>query len=411
MKGKTNAVLPTSTPSSDFKFTMLFDADNFINDPDNCLVYSDGCRDYTPVSGPGADTTVAGCSIIGSWEMNADGTSSNPLLEKCFYATFTDAGVLHQKLNPQDLSQYIATWDNSSKKWVTASGTSSITTENTMFCIPTLYVSSTSASISLSSKSSEGTAFGHTIDGHVYEYMAIAVYPGSVSDGKLRSFSEVASVQSGNYANYTSQCAKNIVEKGHALLCNWYQWQLFRLIVIFTIRHFDSQGKIGYGNTFLAKHGGKNAMGVFAGSVSGSGAGVKAYIEDPWAHFHQMIGDVYYTDGNVYVFQTSSQNPTSTEGGVCLTQEPYLLFTTDSGYPETVSDIDITWGCGLSQRESGDTVGTFDYWGFNLNETNNRVGVGGVFNDASFYSGISRVRACKDNQQYLTARLTYVFDL
>lgn len=106
--GVTTQVFLTIVAS--FTFTMNYNASNFVSSPDNCLSYGGDCAGFTPVSGPGSSgSTPAKCTNIGSWVMNADGTSSNKLLDKCFYATFTDAGVLHEKLNPQDLTKKIAT--------------------------------------------------------------------------------------------------------------------------------------------------------------------------------------------------------------------------------------------------------------------------------------------------------------
>ena len=360
MKGRTNAVLPTGP--SDFIFTMLYDASKFVSDPDSCLVYADGCADYTPVSGPGSSTTTpAKCTTIGSWKMNANGTSDNPLLDRCFYATFTDDGILHQKLNPQDLTKYIATWNNSAKKWVNASGTSSITTENTMFCVPTLYVSSTATSISLSSKATEGTAFGHTIDGHVYQYMAIAVYPGNGSATRIKSISGATSTNNISQSDLIAGCKANAVHKGHAMLCNWYQWQLYRLMVIFAMRHFNSQSKIGKGGQYSgAKETGlMDSMSQFAGSSSWNASynnGVKALIENPWGHNREYLGDLMYLTDGVYAFQTSTQSPSSTAGGVKITGTPYSLGSVGlaSG---TISTEPETWGWGTAGGGSAATGG------------------------------------------------------
>jgi hypothetical protein len=416
MKGKTNTVLPTSAPSGDFVFTMLYDADKFVSDPDNCLVYSDGCRDYTPVSGPGSSsTTPAKCTTIGSWKMNADGTSSNPLLEKCFYATFTDAGVLHQKLNPQDLSQYIATWDNSSKEWVSASGASSITSENTMFCIPTLYVSSTSASISLSSKSSEGTAFGHTIDGHVYEYMAIAVYPGNGSSSRIKSISGATSTVSISQADLVTGCKANTIQNGYAMLCNWYQWQLYRLLVIFAMRHFNSQSQIGQGGQSYGAYstGLMDSMGLFAGSsatLTSSTNGVKAFIENPWGHNYEYLGDFRYISDGVYAFQTSTQSPSSTTGGVNVAGSPHSL-TSPGLASGAISTQPETWGWGTSSGGSAATGGC-DYQA--LPESVYRCGLvsGNSGNVSNGNAGVSYLRRYTGSADAIFGgRPVFVFDL
>lgn len=357
-----STVTASITVTYGFKFTMNYSSTNFVSAPDSCLSYADDCAGFTPVSGPGSSsTTPAPCTEIGSWEMYDDGTSDNPLLAKCFYATFTDAGVLHQKLDPQDLSKYTATWDNSSKKWVSASGSSSITTENSMFCIPTLYVSSTSTSISLSSKSSEGTAFGHTIDGHVYDYMAIAVYPGNGSSSRIKSISGATSTVSISQAGLVTGCRANPVQNGYAMLCNWYQWQLYRLLVIFAMRHFNSQSQIGQGGQSYGAYstGLMNSMGPFAGSSStstSSTSGVKAFIENPWGHNYEYLGDFKYLSSGVYAFRTSTQSPSSTTGGVNVTASPHSLKSPGLA-GGAISTQPETWGWGISSGGSKSTGG------------------------------------------------------
>ena len=352
--------------ASPFTFTMNYNASNFVSSPNNCLTYADGCARFTPVSGPGSSgSTPAKCKNIGSWVMNADGTSSNKLLSKCFYATFTDAGVLHEKLNPQDLTQKIATWNNSTKEWVSATGSSSITSENTMFCIPTIYVSSTSTSITLSEKEKVGSKpFAHTIDNHVYQYMAIGVYPANGSSTRLKSISGATSTVRISQSDLVAGCRANTVQNGKAILCNWFQWQLYRLLVLFSIRHFNSQEKIGQGGQ---KYGAKttglmNAMGPFAGSSSTSvrdSQGVKAFIENPWGHNWEYLGDFKYVSDGLYAFKTSTQNPTSTTGGVKVNASPYSLIDTDlaSG---SISTEPETWGWGTGSGGSA-TTGGCDY--------------------------------------------------
>ena len=360
-----STVTASITVTYGFKFTMNYSSTNFVSAPDSCLSYADDCAGFTPVSGPGSSTTTpAKCTTIGSWEMKADGTSDNPLLNRCFYATFTDDGILHQKLNPQDLTKYIAIWDNSAKEWVTASGSSSIATENTMFCVPTLYVSSTATGISLSNKADKGTAFGHTIDGHVYQYMAIAVYLGNGSATRIKSISGAASTVSISQSNLVAGCNANSVQNGHAMLCNWYQWQLYRLMVIFAMRHFNSQSQIGQGGqTYGAKTTGlMNSMGPFAGSSSTTVSdtnGVKAFIENPWGHNYEYLGDFKYLSDGVYAFQTSTQSPTSATGGVNVAVSPHSL-TSPGLASGVISTQPETWGWGTGSGGSG-TTGGCDY--------------------------------------------------
>lgn len=400
-----------------FTFTMNYNASNFVSSPNNCLTYADGCAGFTPVSGPGSSgDTPAKCTDIGSWVMNADGTSSNKLLDKCFYATFTDAGVLHEKLNPQDLTKKIATWNDSTKKWVSATGSSSITSENTMFCIPTIYVSSTSTSITLSEKERVGSKpFAHTIDNHVYQYMAIGVYPANGSSTRLKSISSAKSTVSISQSDLVAGCRANAVQNGKAILCNWFQWQLYRLLVLFSIRHFNSQEKIGQGGLSAGARttGSMNTMGPFAGSSStsiGESQGVKAFIENPWWHNSEYLGDIKYLSDGVYAFQTSTQNPTSTTGGIRVDASPHSL-TTPELASGTISTEPETWGWGTGSGGSA-TTGGCDYQ--DLPRSNYPFGVVGGYSVfvSSGGAGVSYLSGSRGSADVsYGGRLVFVFDI
>ena len=359
-----SSVTASITISYSFTFTMNYNASNFVSSPDNCLTYAGDCAGFTPVSGPrSSGSTPAKCTNIGSWVMYANDTSSNKLLNKCFYATFTDAGVLHEKLNPHDLTKRMATWNNSTKKWVSASGGSLIKSENTMFCIPTIYVSSTTTSISLSTKVGNGNPFAHTIDNHVYQYMAIGVYPANGSSTRLKSISGATSTVNISQKNFVDGCRANTVRNGKAILCNWFQWQLYRLLVLFSIRHFNSQEKIGQGGqTYGAKTTGlMNTMGLFAGSSSastGDSQGVKAFIENPWGHNYDYLGDFKYVSDGVYAYKSFYQDPPF-GGSIKVDESPYSLTSTGiaSG---SISTEPETWGWGTGSGGSK-TTGGCDY--------------------------------------------------
>ena len=411
--GMTTQVFLTIITS--YTFTMNYNASNFVSSPNNCLTYADGCAGFTPVSGPGSSgSTPAKCTNIGSWVMNADGTSSNNLLSKCFYATFTDAGVLHEKLNPQDLTKKIATWNNSTKEWVSATGSSSITSENTMFCIPTIYVSSTVTSITLSSEVG-GKPFAHTIDDHVYQYMAIGVYPVNGSSTRLKSISGATSTVNISQSDLVAGCRANTVQNGKAILCNWFQWQLYRLLVLFSIRHFNSQEKIGKGGQ---KYGAKttglmNTMGPFAGSSStseGDTQGVKAFIENPWGHNFEYLGDYKYMFYEVCAFQTSTQNPTSTTGGVDVIASPHSLKNTSLA-SSSISTEPETWGWGTGSGGSA-TTGGCDYQSLpGPNAPFGRVG-GNSGQVSGGHAGVSYLYYDTGSASgYGGGRLVFVFDL
>ena len=136
--------------------------------------------------------------------------------------------------------------------------------------------------------------------------------------------------------------------------------------MLFSIRHFNSQEKIGQGGqNYGAKTTGlMNAMGPFAGSSStstGDSQGVKAYIENPWGHNYDYLGDFeYFMPGGMCAFQTSTQSPTSAiDGGISVDASPYSL-TSPSSASGSISTEPETWGWGIGSGGSK-TTGGCDY--------------------------------------------------
>lgn len=407
--------------SSGFKFTMNYNASNFVSNPDACLSYADDCAGFTPVSGPGSSgSSPATCTTIGDWLMKADGTSDNPLLEKCFYATFDSNGALHEKLNPQNLSQKIATWNGSD--WVAASGASSITTEDTMFCIPTLYLNSTASSVSISSREDEGVAYAHTIGGHTYKYLAIGVYEGYNNSSKLMSWSGKVSTASVTRPNFRTYATSKTVQNGHAMLWNFYQWNIMRIMIFFAMRHFNGQSKIGQGGLTYngaGLQGQCNAMGPFAGSSSTTAAttqSVKAFIENPWGYKYEFIDDfvVKTTSGSnheVWVGQNVTPNDTYNS------DKTKIITSTVAGgnwqYASAISTSPKSWGF-ITTGGASVTTGLCDGVYFNNSSGQYLGSVGGSSGGVSGgYAGpscLSASGALSGSAADSGARLAFVFD-
>ena len=154
-------------------------------------------------------------------------------------------------------------------------------------------------------------------------------------------------------------------------------------------------------------------MGPFAGSSStstGDSQGVKAYIENPWGHNNEFLGDFGYVSDGTYAFKTSRQNPTSTTGGIRVDASPYSLKLLDlaSG---SISTEPETWGWGTNSGGSKTTGGCDSQY---LANSYNPFGVvggssGAVSGGAAgvSHSGYDSGEAFKN----LGGRLVFVFDL
>ena len=397
---------PITIASPLFKFSMDFDADVFMSDPTGCLTYADDCTGYTPVSYP--PSSLGNCQILGDWTYSANGTSDNPLLNGCFYATFKDNGnglELYEKLNPNNLTQKIATWNGTS--WVASSGASSITTYDTMFCIPTIYMSSTATKLSLSNISTEGTAYAHTIDNHVYDYLAIGVYE-SIADNGI-AYSCSGSVHKGEWTRnqWRTACNSKSVKDGYALQWNFHHLQLWRMMTILAAKSFNGQTQIGNGGySYSSNEGVCNTYGPFAGATT-DGTAVKAYIENPWGHDYELVDDFYNRYGWFWAGQRSVPTDTTDD------KERINTYFSASGYPNAIVTDIFGWGLGTNANGST-TTGTCDQFITSAGDGRN-LGVGGYGASATSGSaGISYIDASFTPDwtiMLVASRMAFVFDL
>ena len=413
--GQTYSSVMSLAEGSGWKFSMAFDATTFQTDPTGCLTYGDDCEGYTPVSSPPAE--LGACQTMGSWSYNNDGTSDNPLLDGCFYATFTSGGVLHERLDPNDLSQKIATWNDTSKEWESATGSSSRATEDTMFCIPTLYLASTETSISMSTDSTEGTAYAHTIGGHTYQYLAIGVYPGNVTSNVMYSKSGAESTVSTTRPTFRAAATGKTIANGHAMVWNFHQWQLLRIMTIFAMKSFNGKSQIGQGGyKYGARASGHtNAMGPFAGSTStteSTTTGVKAFVEDWWGHNGEFIDDFVNglgTAGICYIGQNAVPDDTNDN-------KTAITLPTDAGFCNVVQTAMPVWGIpSTTGNGASSSTGLCNYF-YGTTGTSGYLGqVGGYSGSVtSGYAGPSYLNTnslLSSPASTSGARMAFVFDL
>lgn len=383
--------------------SVLFNETTFKTDPTGCLTYSDNASGQTPVSN--SSTSLAKATTEGMWAFDP---STGMDCEGCFYATFTSAGVLHQLLNPYNLTQYIAVWNSSSKSWdYSQTGSSAITTENTMFVIPTIYYKGETGKLTLSSKADAGTARAHTIGGHTYQYLAIGVYLGYNESSKLVSKS--GKTASGNItrANFRTYAKANTVSNGVALQMNYHMWRLLTFMCWIRAKSFNLQARVGNGGlSYSASTTGLcDALGPYAGNVSGTSNANKCMIENFWGSMYQWVDDAYNSGTAMYIGQNAS--PTDDTAN----KESITVFNYSSGFPNAIQQGDLVWGWGTNGDGSSST-GLCDYQ--NLTSTSSPVPfVGGDSGSASSgRAGPSYVArgAVSDSTSAIGARLAFVFD-
>ncbi len=350
----------------------------------------------------GAYTSASG-SNVGSWGFDSKGYGPFG----SFYAAFdaSNGNKMICILNPNDL-------DKSIDGNITLSTAYSSSVVNIMWVLPTVYwsVDSNGKLILTNDPSSGGKAYAHTIDGTIYNYMAIGVYEASSSDatsssqgttsgyltsssGKLPFANNTRSVLRTMANSQTVATVNGSDSNGHAMLWNVYMWQLYRFAVITVGGGMNSQQTFGNGDVYntvgwtnyfneggFGPTGTLDSSGPYAGTVGNSdgygndsyhSATVKAFIEDAWGSFEDFVdGVVIYADddGNISMFASQSSNLADdddyssndypslypTRIGILPDSSYYGIASTSSAYP-------AFWGLPVSTVAEVGSSTTFDF--------------------------------------------------
>lgn len=282
--------------------TIMIDTDMMLTDPTECIQYG---NQMSPVVNE--SETLATATDEGSWGFDRETGMDRDGL---FYATFQsgDEGqYLHELLDPYDLTKYIAIWNDEDKAWdYSQTGDSSITTENTMLCIPRAFIKTVIEDnmtyVDLFFDKSVETLddvkpYSHTIDDVVYDYLAIGVYPNthvtSSESYVLMSLSE-STMSALRLSTARIRANANTVRNGHGMLWNFHHWDLWKTLTYVRLKSFNSDrlGRAYYGTAYTYNVGDYNALGPFAGATSD--VGFKCLIEGMCCGPAQWLDDVYY---------------------------------------------------------------------------------------------------------------------
>lgn len=377
-----------------------------------------------PVYHPSLSGTTA--SGYGDWTWDRN-TGLGPF--NSYYAAFdqTQGNKFVAILDPYNLKAGIDGTDYTSR----------MSSLNIMWVLPTVYWKSTSTTLTLSNDpSSGGTAYAHTIDGHVYNSLAIGVYEGSSATISGRS---VLSSQSGvaphhnvpltTFRNLAHNVTMDSSLKGdseydsYSMLWNFYQWELFKLCSFAVMENFNSQAIVGngpiYGNNLFTT-GSTDARGPYAGNrgdmtdTANDTDSVKLFIENAWGGVREFVDGAMVTSSGFYLDSSSTPTGSTTPGGnvVYVNQAPGL-----SGNSTVIMTDPRVWGFAGRDGVSTDyNVGLADTIWNGENTSGKVAAVGGDSSvDPSNFNkcGISYVTInLNPSQSYarIGSRLAFVFD-
>lgn len=373
---------------------------------------------YNPIgtsSSSGSYTSVNGTNS-GSWAFNDEGYG--PF--NSFYAAFDPAqnNKMIGHLDPDDLTKLV-------------DGTSIAGQDyNIMWCLPTVYWKTSGTSLVLTNDpNASGTAYAHTINGHVYSYIGIGVYEASKQTigGQtiLTSFTDSTPTVNQTRATFRDQANNQLVNtdgngnNGYAMLWNFYQWELYKYCALAVMGSWNSQAVAGNGNVYGGDYthttGDHDKSGPYAGTKGSSTTyyrdPVKVFIESAWGGAYDFVDGVVVSAKEYYIDQSAV--PTDKTSGTYITN-PSGTLPGSSGYGTNPSTEAAIWGMPTATGGSS-TTGLCDYV-YSDNGSNYVVFVGGRSNSNSShapYFGLS-FASCNDDlsSSYSTVggRLAFVFD-
>lgn len=323
----------------------------------------------TPISHASGTTTLSSLANEGSWGFNTT-TGIGPF--NSFYAAFdmTDGNKFVSILNPYDLTKKI-------------DGTSlgDMSNYNIMWVLPTVYWSvDNNGNLTLTNDPTGGTAYAHTINGHVYNYMALGVYEGYL---KTISGTQYLTSQSGVSAsanqtiptlrdkanNYTMD--SSLGTNAHSMLWNFYMYELYKYCSYTVMEGFNSQSFVGngyvYGSTSSFTTGSLNTNGPYAGNPGSMGGAtsfqnygsdpVKLFLENAWGGAKDWVDGIIVTNNTLLYLDTSSAPSGSTTSGDYIEE---FSCTIPSGYANEIRGDAKLWGIGTNTAGSY-SIGLTDY--------------------------------------------------
>lgn len=340
--------------------------------------YAGSLVGFTPV------TTTGTTTDMGSW-------ADSPFwMKEVYVCTLDEDGNERYILDPNNLTKDI--YGNSIPS-------DELTTYDVMVHMPDVFVQFDSGKIALNSNAKYGGhKLAHTYGDEVKHDLYISMYNISVSDNKAHSFSGTTAAQSITSDNFRTYAKNKNINTNGWHLWNWYEYELYRAMVLQLCCNFNVQATIGQGLTTgsgTATMGVHNADGWVAGDISGTTTPVKCLIENPWGNRWQFIDDFVVQNGtdsatqvgteyyaNVYAGHnivdnvTGQTNPFDNKEVICQIPLGTTATASGSGYLKTIHETPKAWGIYNSRTSAGSTTGLCDCTWWNGSE-NRLLLVGG----------------------------------
>lgn len=385
----------------------------------------------TPISHAPGKTTLSAVANEGSWGFDRT-TGIGPF--NSFYGAFdmTQGNRFYAILDPYDLT-----------KTISGASLDPIANYNIMWVLPTVYWSTDeNGNVTLTNDpSAGGTAYAHTIDGKIRQYVAYGVYEGSTKtiddktvltsqSGATPTASQTRATFRGYAHNYTmdSDLGASDGTPAYGMLWNFYQWTLYKLVAYTVMEGFNSQMLVGNGNVnggnYTMINGLTNTLGPYAGNPGDLGASgnnataygrdaVRLFIENVWGTVSDRVDGVVVNGmQGFYIDSSSTPTDSMTAGG---NVEYIAQILPNSNFGSAISTNAQIWGIPTATASSTNyyNQGTTDMihthgsgWslcvgGFSTSNASRSVDRGLSYTQANLSQS--------DVYEYVGARLAFVY--
>lgn len=402
-----------------YSYTLHYDSAEMANTAAQELQLT--VADMTPISHAVGTTTLSSVANEGSWGFDTT-TGIGPF--NSFYAAFdmTDGNATYAILNPYDLAETIDGVDISS----------TFSNYNVMWVLPTVYwIVENNGDLTLTNDStSGGVAYAHTINGQIYNYLAIGVYEGSTKtvggNTVLTSQSGVAPADSISRADYRTYAdnytmSSSLGTNSYAMVWNFYQWELYKYCAYMVMEGFNAQTIVGNGN-LSDEHSTKVNSGQlnlypYAGNpgsnVSSYKSSVKLFIENAWGNSIDIVDGIVSYEDKLYFDSKSTPDDSMVISDYV---KEVQITNVNNDFPGLISTVIDVWGLGSGSTGSPSTATTDAVYLTNANAAKAITVGGAVSTNTSTYSlnsnGISNLSNNNGVDAIITgaARLAFVFN-
>ncbi|MBQ7701283.1 MAG: InlB B-repeat-containing protein [Candidatus Methanomethylophilaceae archaeon] len=239
---------------------------------------------------------ITSSSSVGSWGWDSKG-EYGPF--NSYYAAFnTSTGKIDFHVCAFDLTKKV-------------DGTTYTTSNyDIMWVLPKVYWSTSGNSLIISNSSAYGgTAYAHTINGKVYNYLAYGVYETSVSSNVAYSKTGMSgtNISSKTVLKYNQYSEAKTIDGGYSMQWNWYQYSLYKYVVFAVLGTMNSQS-FAYGDVNGSKiaTGGSNVASTgYYGTTSNKTTAERLFIENAWGNVYEWLGNTFFLDNGLYTAQSS----------------------------------------------------------------------------------------------------------